>query len=155
MSHSAIVMCFMFIDNNKSSAFPSTALLSLRQHECFDASRRVAPPPHSSTSHRRGRARVEAGYVERGRDGRRRRIAFRGGYHCRSREIGRKMGNPAAWWQMVDHRGRELLSLRPPALRGWRRGMGASTPAVIGQERETIWMRNLGRWCTWLCAGPR
>jgi len=35
------------------------------------------------------------------------RAAFRGGYHCRCREIGWKMGNPAAWWQMVDHRGRE------------------------------------------------
>jgi len=77
----------------------------------------VAPPPSRSSA-----SKKERGWKRRGRQGL--RVAFRGGYHCRCWEIGRKMGNPAAWWQMVDHRGRENHSLRPPVLRGRRQGLG-------------------------------
>lgn len=51
---------------------------------------------------------------------------------------------------MVDHRGgekeRERVPLAPPAsyYEGDDKGWGEYT-AVIGQERETVWMRNLGR----------
>lgn len=76
----------------------------------------VAPPPCSSSPR-----------CDEGGSVRCRKEDFRGGYHCRCREIGRKMGNPAAWWQMVDHREREraaLLAPPAPALRGRRQGMG-------------------------------
>lgn len=109
----------------------------------------VAPPPRSSASHREV-ARVEADDVADGSL----RVAFRGGYHCRCREIGRKMGNPAAWWQMVDHRGRESRSLRPLVLRGRRQGMGrihrghwAGTRSYMDAKLGTVMYVGAGRRC--------
>lgn len=53
----------------------------------------------------RGRGRDEGRKDEEGKEGRRGEDGDRGGrYQCRRGEIGRKMGNPGTWWQMVDQR---------------------------------------------------
>lgn len=63
-------------------------------------------------------------------------------YQCRRGEIGRKMGNPATWWQMVDHRWGEACASVWRVARGRGRPSGVNIPRSLGGlelgERESL-----------------
>lgn len=85
-----------------------------------------------------------AGAWRRGRGGtkRERRDAEGRRYQCRRGEIGRKMGNPATWWQMVDHRWGEACASVWRVARGRGRPSGVNIPRSLGGlelgERESL-----------------
>lgn len=120
---------FMFLDDIEITVF--------REHS---PGALLAIPRFADARYHHPRSSVSPCTDAEGRGGRWERAAFRGGYHCRCREIGRKMGNPAAWWQMVDHRGgereRESRSLRLPRITRETTRDGANTPRSLGRNAK-------------------